>query len=186
MDFLWVGNHPGIDLCNTVPVVEGVAGELLAEPGDLAAWLDAVRPVPRPAGHRPDRSTLAWVRRLREALRSVLTAGTDRQRELDALNSILGELSGVPFVDASGKLELRSANAQEQIRLELASMAIDACGLPSDRVRCCANPRCVLLFHDVSKSGSRRWHDMAICGNQAKAAAHHARVKGHREDQRVR
>ena len=183
---MWVGNHPGIDLCNTVPVVEGVAVELLAEPGDLGAWLAAAQPAPRAAGHRPDRSTLDWVHRLREALRSVLTAGTDRHRELGALNSVLGELSGIPFVSEPGRLEFRSPNAQEQIRLDLASMAIDACGLPPDRVRCCANPRCVLLFHDVSKSGSRRWHDMATCGNQAKAAAHHARVKAHPEDHRVR
>jgi predicted RNA-binding Zn ribbon-like protein len=172
-------------LCNTVPVVDGVAVELLAEPGDLEAWLAVAQPFPR-TGHRPDRSTLDWVRRLREGLRAVLTARPDRHRELGALNSVLGDLAGVPFVDASGKLELRSASAQEQIRLDLASMAIDACGLPPDRVRCCANPRCVLLFHDVSKSGSRRWHDMATCGNQAKAAAHHARVKAHPEDHRVR
>jgi predicted RNA-binding Zn ribbon-like protein len=114
---------------------------------------------------------------LREALREVLAAGTDRKDELDGLNSMLGELSAVPLVDELGELELHSADAQDQIRLCVAALAIDACGLPPDRVRRCANPRCVLLFHDVSKSGSRRWHDMATCGNQAKVAAHHARVK---------
>jgi predicted RNA-binding Zn ribbon-like protein len=33
------------------------------------------------------------------------------------------------------------------------------------------------MFLDVSKSGRRRWCDMATCGNRAKASAHHARVK---------
>ena len=177
VEFLWVGNHPGVDLCNTVPNIGGETVELLAEPDDLRRWLAAVHPAPCLGEQRPNLATLTWVRRLRQVLRAVLTAGADRDDELAALNLVLGELSGVPFIDGLGKLELRSTNPQEQIRLWVASLAVDACQLPQDRVRCCANPRCVLVFHDVSKSGSRRWHDMATCGNQAKAAAHHARTK---------
>jgi predicted RNA-binding Zn ribbon-like protein len=177
MEFLWVGNHPGVDLCNTVPVVGGEAVELLAEPGDLRRWLASVHPSPCSGDEQPSWSTLAWVHRLRQALRAVLAAGADRHDELGGLNAILGELAAAPFVEGLGKLELHSADPQEQIRLCVASLAIDACALSPDRVRQCANRRCVLLFHDVSKNGGRRWHDMATCGNQAKATAHHARIK---------
>ena len=172
MDFLWVGNHPGVDLCNTVPLVGGDAVELLTRPGDLRSWLAAAGVA---AGPQPSEPTLAWVRRLRDALRGVLTAGADRRRPLAAFNSVLAELPAVAAVDEDGRLMLRAAGPQAQLRLDVAAMAIDACGLPPERVRQCANPRCVLLFYDVSKSASRRWHDMATCGNQAKAAAHHAR-----------
>src|SRR5204863_6761415 len=37
------------------------------------------------------------------------------------------------------------------------------------RVRRCANDACLWLFVDESKAGSRRWCDMASCGNRAKS-----------------
>ena len=37
------------------------------------------------------------------------------------------------------------------------------------RVRVCAEPTCGWLFLDRSKNGSRRWCDMKVCGNRAKA-----------------
>ena len=46
-----------------------------------------------------------------------------------------------------------------------------------DRVRLCANDKCVWLFLDDSKSGTRRWCDMKACGNRAKAHRHYAKLK---------
>jgi predicted RNA-binding Zn ribbon-like protein len=54
---------------------------------------------------------------------------------------------------------------------------VPALALDPARVRRCASPACVLLYHDVSKAGRRRWCDMAVCGNRAKAAAHLARSR---------
>jgi predicted RNA-binding Zn ribbon-like protein len=45
------------------------------------------------------------------------------------------------------------------------------------RVRECANDPCGWLFVDMSRNRSRRWCDMASCGNQVKARRHYARVK---------
>jgi predicted RNA-binding Zn ribbon-like protein len=45
------------------------------------------------------------------------------------------------------------------------------------RVRRCANEKCLWLFLDESKSGTRRWCDMASCGNRAKARRHYLKVK---------
>lgn len=45
------------------------------------------------------------------------------------------------------------------------------------RVRRCANEKCLWLFLDESKSGTRRWCDMASCGNRAKAHRHYLKVK---------
>jgi predicted RNA-binding Zn ribbon-like protein len=49
------------------------------------------------------------------------------------------------------------------------------------RLRHCANPRCLWLFFDDSKNGSRRWCSMQACGNRAKAHRHYLR---HRAMQR--
>ena len=46
------------------------------------------------------------------------------------------------------------------------------------RVRQCANGKCLWLFLDQSKNGTRRWCSMSACGNRAKAQRHYARAKG--------
>jgi predicted RNA-binding Zn ribbon-like protein len=48
---------------------------------------------------------------------------------------------------------------------------------PHRRIRQCANPQCLWLFIDASKNGTRRWCDMAACGNRAKAQRHYLRSK---------
>ena len=45
------------------------------------------------------------------------------------------------------------------------------------RIRQCANEKCLWLFLDESKSGTRRWCDMSSCGNRAKAQRHYSRIK---------
>jgi predicted RNA-binding Zn ribbon-like protein len=45
------------------------------------------------------------------------------------------------------------------------------------RVRLCANDKCLWLFLDESKGGTRRWCDMASCGNRAKARRHYQRAR---------
>ncbi len=49
-----------------------------------------------------------------------------------------------------------------------------------DRVRQCAGSGCAWLVLDRSKSRSRRWCDMSICGNRAKARRHRVREKTRR------
>ena len=46
------------------------------------------------------------------------------------------------------------------------------------QVRECAADNCAWLFIDTSKNRSRRWCDMAVCGNRAKARRHYARARG--------
>jgi predicted RNA-binding Zn ribbon-like protein len=50
-------------------------------------------------------------------------------------------------------------------------------GPDSERVRECANNRCLWLFLDDSKNGTRRWCSMQACGNRAKAYRHYLRQK---------
>ncbi len=45
------------------------------------------------------------------------------------------------------------------------------------RIRRCANPQCSWMFVDTSKNKRRRWCEMDVCGNQAKARGHYARSR---------
>jgi len=44
-----------------------------------------------------------------------------------------------------------------------------------ERIKICDNDTCRWVFYDNSRTGRRRWCDMATCGNRAKAARHRAR-----------
>ena len=46
------------------------------------------------------------------------------------------------------------------------------------RLRECSNEKCLWLFLDDSKNGTRRWCSMQACGNRAKAHRHYLRQKG--------
>jgi predicted RNA-binding Zn ribbon-like protein len=185
-DFLWVGNHPGIDLLNTRPILDGHDVELLGDLGRLLDWCDEAR-ILRPDLRRRleampggrQRSLAGWARDLREALRAVLDPAP--ATEADAAARFDGLLAGthgrlaVTFRERPA-LDVVTADAAGQLRLDLARAAIAAAtDLEPDRVRRCANPRCVLVFYDVSKGGQRRWCDMAGCGNRAKAASYQRR-----------
>jgi len=45
------------------------------------------------------------------------------------------------------------------------------------RLRDCSNDKCLWLFLDDSKNGSRRWCSMQSCGNRAKAHRHYLRTR---------
>jgi predicted RNA-binding Zn ribbon-like protein len=46
-----------------------------------------------------------------------------------------------------------------------------------DRIRQCEGAGCAWLFMDTTKNGTRRWCDMSVCGNRAKARRHRVRVR---------
>jgi predicted RNA-binding Zn ribbon-like protein len=50
-------------------------------------------------------------------------------------------------------------------------------GADHARIRRCANDKCLWLFIDGSKGGTRRWCDMTSCGNRAKAHRHYLKTR---------
>jgi predicted RNA-binding Zn ribbon-like protein len=46
-----------------------------------------------------------------------------------------------------------------------------------DKVRECGEQTCRWLFLDTSRNGARRWCDMRICGNRAKAKRYYSRTR---------
>jgi predicted RNA-binding Zn ribbon-like protein len=58
---------------------------------------------------------------------------------------------------------------------------------PLDRIReCPGQGNCGWLFLDLSKNASRRWCDMRVCGNRAKARRHYTRTRAGDEAERGR
>ena len=63
----------------------------------------------------------------------------------------------------------------------LGPLALSAVGLlrESDpaRIKQCVGEHCGWVFFDMTKNRSRRWCEMSVCGNRAKAKAHYRRAK---------
>jgi predicted RNA-binding Zn ribbon-like protein len=182
--FLWTGNHPATDLCNTEPVIDGEGVELLPDYDSVVSWADAAgvaNPAdPVDATAREAARTLRFVHRLRAGLRAVLDPTTTGPAAIQALDAVLLDAPGVLHAaPSSGRVvvSLSATTPGAQLRLNIAAATMDIFRHDPGRVRRCAGPTCVLLFLDVSKSGRRRWCDMAVCGNRAKVAAHHARAR---------
>jgi predicted RNA-binding Zn ribbon-like protein len=124
------------------------------------------------------------VRAVRDALRPLIDptgdagdgGGGGAEAARARLDRRLAEVDA-HFAVAGGGPHLRATRPAEQVRVDVAVQALPALDLDPARLRRCADPACVLLFHDVSKSGRRRWCDMATCGNRNKAAAHYRRAR---------
>jgi len=182
--FLWTGNHPATDLCNTEPVIDGDRVELLADFDAVMSWANLAGVASRAdafdVSDREAARTLSFVRRFRASLRAVLDPTVAEPGAVHELNEVLREAPGVLHAEAPpGRtgVSLRATAPGEQLRLDIAAATVDIFRHDPNRIGRCAGPTCVLLFLDVSKSGRRRWCDMAVCGNRAKVAAHHARAR---------
>jgi len=189
--FLFLGNHPVLDFLNTRPVLNGEAVELLPDFGALSCWFEAARLVtPRERallGKRWGEAVRAQrvakeMRALRERLRNAVFAwqrGGNVHRDLAGeLNQLMAEHPMRAKFKADGSVssvELYFEPRQhEDLFAPIANMgAMLFASLDRKRVRKCDH--CVLLFHDVSKKGTRRWCSMQLCGNRKKVAAYAAR-----------
>ncbi|MCE7079882.1 CGNR zinc finger domain-containing protein [Streptomyces sp. ST2-7A] len=173
------GEPLAIDLLNTRWIDATGPHDLLESTAGLAVWLKG-RPPRRLPDDPPvvaDAETLEHLLRTRDALSAL--AGTP-------LSPTPGAIAELNAVLARGRVRrlLTPEGPEDVIEVDSPSWlpawtaANDWLRLLVDRperVRPCANPDCVLHFHDTSKNGTRRWCSMAGCGNRAKARRHHAR-----------
>ncbi len=189
--FYWRGNDLGLDLVNTEAVDEnGAPLDLLADFDAVLEWaaeagmadaalVEACRSLPR----RQAAPLLTWTRRLRSGARAVVDPVGGTADVLPELAALLGQVPvrlTVPQPGPDGGLPVVASAPVDRLRLGLASAVIDTLALDRSRIRRCEGERCVLLYYDTSRNRSRRWCDMAACGNRAKSAAHYARAKAGR------
>ncbi|MFF3324488.1 CGNR zinc finger domain-containing protein [Streptomyces sp. NPDC002889] len=170
-----IGEPISLDLLNTRWIHEGEPRDLLADADGLRIWLEGNGLADR---FTADGATLMHTRAARDAL-VALADGTD---------SAAAAAARVDEVLAHGRIR---ATLTSQGPGEEAEFADPAWGpawtaahghlallrTAPDRIRACAHEACVLHFFDTSRSGTRRWCSMALCGNRTKASRHYAKTR---------
>ena len=187
-----------LDFCNTGQGVRGARQEewITGFP-DLIDWLEAAGALSRPhaaglraAGARsPQAARGLWARaiELREALVRVLLARTEGRtaagEDLRVIDAEYGRTASFARLTSTAQgyactVDPKGGALDAALR-PLVESAISL--LTSDRlarVRRCGNSTCYWLFVDETKNCSRRWCEMASCGNLMKVRRH--RAKQHR------
>ncbi|MEX1047575.1 MAG: ABATE domain-containing protein [Actinomycetota bacterium] len=164
---------------NTLDIEDGT--DDLATPGQLAEWLSAHGLMGKRDAARP--RDLATAIDLREALRGMLRANNGEPAD-PADTDVLDEAaSGARFsltFDAGGRAKLEPAAKGAAGALgRIVSSVADAMADGSwARMKACSNDGCEWAFYDYARNHSRRWCEMAVCGNRMKARAYRTRHSG--------
>ena len=184
-----------VDFANTVAWRGSAPAESLHCCDDFLAWLASAQALSARAvvglrrwfaAHPADAAAVfATAIEIRETvyrlLHAVASKAAPASEDLRRVNALLKE--------ASPRASLERANRGFGWRIEvkptapailapvLWSAADILTGHDFARVRECASDRCLWLFLDDSKSGTRRWCSMQACGNRAKAHRHYLRQK---------
>lgn len=183
-----VGGDPALDLINTVTARDTEPRDWLDDYPALLRWahkaallapaeLDALA-AHAAAAPASAAAALARCKRLRETLCATLyalAAGEEAgAAELDALDQArLAASRAARLVSHDGRLQTHWSAERSGLDLIAHLATAFAIELLRDarleRLRVCAGRDCGWVFVDTSKSGRRRWCDMATCGNVAKA-----------------
>jgi predicted RNA-binding Zn ribbon-like protein len=179
-----------LDFANTVdnrPTER--ARDLLETYADLAAWSRQSgilspreeRALVGRARRSPDEAlkVLGRARVLREALFAIFSRGTESA--LDDLREALPTAYRHPVLRSGRGYELAWEDDPEALDRMLGPVLRSAVELLTlkelDRVRVCDADDCDWLFLDESRSRSRQWCNMAVCGNRAKARRFYQRQR---------
>jgi len=164
--------------------------EWLARTADPAPLVATARAWARDAAAVPE--LFAQAIAVREAIYGIfsgLAAGEPvADRDLGRLNQALAEAPARRRIARRGddgygwQADIGDISAATLLAPVLWSAAELLLNAPQRRIRRCANDRCLWLFVDTSKSGTRRWCDMSSCGNRAKAARHYSKVRHGKSD----
>lgn len=161
---------------NTVDHESGT--DEFADPEGLERWLRTHGS--RGKVERLGEDDLRDAKRFREALRTVLTEGSERDRDALAVLDDVGRRARLRVVARpDGAFELAPAGDDLWSALgELLAVA-HAAMLDGtwERLKVCAADECRWVFYDASKNRSGAWCSMKTCGNRAKARVHRARQR---------
>ncbi len=138
------------------------------------------------ANQHPAAAKASFLRAIivREALAAVLAAAVLHRQpppeDLKRFNAALGEAGAHLRLAGKGDfhLEWDSDNRFERVLWPLVRSAADlVTSSARQRLRICEGQGCGWLFLDTTRNGSRRWCNMAVCGNRAKVKRFYARHK---------
>jgi predicted RNA-binding Zn ribbon-like protein len=141
----------------------------------------------RLAASRPIESAalMTQIRDLRHAIRTLFSNGVVNSDTLLTVTKARRRCGAHEVVELVGSVVTTRCDAPaDDLGLPLCAIWRSAAGvIDSDsqaRVRRCADETCGRLFIDESRNRSRRWCDMASCGNRAKIRRFRQRKRGSR------
>lgn len=162
------------DLLNSAGMPVASIPDLLDDETAARGWLDAsLRTWTAQTGRDAVRITVSGddlpaLRELRGHIRGWLTDQADdpAPRQLEA---------GLLFRDGRLSFEPRGEGAAAVASLVLLEALLASHTGTLRRLRTCLNPSCGAAFYDLSRNGTRVWHDMKTCGNTMNLRASRAR-----------
>lgn len=174
-----LGDHPALDILNTVSRVDGELVDSLQSDHDVSQWLGSFGwPIENDISNLRPTSLLHATRILREEIRTLVEKLKNGKRlDLKNLNAFLAEAQSYSELVSpkNGTISLRRQWRQrtpEQVLAPLAESAADLLATGDfSLIRRCEDAECVLWFYDRTKSHRRRWCSMTRCGNRHKVAA---------------
>jgi predicted RNA-binding Zn ribbon-like protein len=172
----------------SLQLIQALVNTLSAEPGidllttreEAAEWLAATGLLA--AGSRLTGAEHQAFVELREAIRGVLAAHTDRREDPAAASRLAVALASGRLglaVGPAGDIRLVSADHdpfQRVIGAVATAIAEAAVGGTWARLKSCPGHLCGWAFYDRSASGQSRWCSMQLCGSRAKMRAYRGRL----------
>jgi predicted RNA-binding Zn ribbon-like protein len=192
----FIGGDAALDFVNTVSGRDQSPRDWLDSYPRLLEWATLVRLL-------PERNLRALTKKMHSepaAAARALTRAKELREELFALVSAIAAGNTPPRsalatlrehwlagIEAH-ELRFESGRVVTDVRADAADFDLVAAIVayrmvehvmrqPVERLRVCGGNNCAWVFIDSSKAGRRRWCDMAVCGNVAKAQRFYARSR---------
>lgn len=170
-----LGEPLPLDLLNTHWIERGQLQDLLATVPGVRTWLRSARISPDSVVSPASEETARALRHARQVIRSVAERPSSSQA-LDAFNRLLRRGRRERVLTATAPLTRVVVDSPEwTVPWLAADEYVDLVATRPGRVKQCVHPDCVLWYLDTSRSGTRRWCSMSLCGNRAKATRHYRR-----------
>ena len=193
--FLFVGNHPCLDLINTQLIVKGEPKDLLESVDDFYSWVRQARLLTASQGEfakvHPHNEEVEFLLERTRTFRATLRIVAERvaagkavpDSAIGIINQFLAQRPGYTELVQTKEGFKRRFHSLATQPVELLAPLLETASdlLSSGRLRFikkCANAACILYFLDTTKNHTRNWCSMQLCGNRMKVAAHYRRSRG--------
>ncbi|MEU1210284.1 ABATE domain-containing protein [Nocardia sp. NPDC005825] len=172
---LFVSGNLALNFIGTVGERRTTFIERITSAADLGEWTVAAGILDT----APDcGDALEPARRLREAAWRLMQATLHGKPLADADRRLLNRHAhgDLPELTLRADGSVTRGGTIESALTAIARSAVELLGGPErERLKECGRDACTRLYLDTSRGGSRRWCDMAVCGNRAKGKAFRAR-----------
>jgi predicted RNA-binding Zn ribbon-like protein len=193
--FELIGLRLCLDFCNTIDNrTSPPTDEHLPDYGELLRWAVAAGALRSPdaarlaaeARHHPREAerVVEAAHEVRQAFFRVVTRRRPTDEDLAQISRFVADALAHTALSRSGdsyRLELAAPASLESVLWPVArSMADVLTSGDLARVRMCEMHHlgeCTWVFLDDTRNGTRRWCDMRVCGNRAKARRHYQRKR---------